>query len=306
MTRSTEVDQETPGVRRFQRKRLLGSCVFWWASAWALLVPVHADELAAPSEYKAMPWHLVDVWWDVGQDTPFESYSIDVTIKNPVPADINLYIAPIGLGHLNGIPFYGGLQTQADGYTKQNRRLRKIGPGFLMSMWGERSHDAIRPAQGGFFQSSGHEGDFISVRRAYAWTPGKYTYRVVRMDREVVAEKPCTWVGAFVYSHARDENVFVGALRFPAEKLVLARRLASFVEVYGGRIPVEKIPRVQVTFGNLKLNGQVVTRPGVMAVYPKGVPDYAAARLLESDLVIQVGEPVKDRRTRREVLFKRE
>jgi hypothetical protein len=306
MTRSTEVDQETPGVRRFQRKRLLGSCVFWWTSAWALLVPVHADELTAPSEYKAMPWHLVDVWWDVGQDTPFESYSIDVTIKDPVPADINLYIAPIGLGHLNGIPFYGGLQTQADGYTKQNRRLRKIGPGFLMSMWGERSHDAIRPARGGFFQSSGHEGDFISVRRAYAWTPGKYTYRVVRMDREVVAEKPCTWVGAFVYSHARDENVFVGALRFPAEKLVLARRLASFVEVYGGRIPVEKIPRVQVTFGNLKLNGQVVTRPGVMAVYPKGVPDYAAARLLESDLVIQVGEPVKDRRTRREVLFKRE
>ncbi|MEO2021074.1 MAG: hypothetical protein ABGX05_04550, partial [Pirellulaceae bacterium] len=126
MTRSTEVDQGTPGVRRFQRKRLLGSCVFWWASAWALLVPVHADELAAPSEYKAMPWHLVDVWWDVGQDTPFESYSIDVTIKDPVPADINLYIAPIGLGHLNGIPFYGGLQTQADGYTKQNRRLRKI------------------------------------------------------------------------------------------------------------------------------------------------------------------------------------
>ena len=306
MTRSTEISEGNPWVRRCQRKRLLGSCVLWSVSAWALLVPVHADELAAPAEYKAMPWHLVDVWWDVGQDTPFESYSIDVTIKDPVPADINLYIAPIGLGHLNGIPFYGGVQTQADGYTKQNRQLRKIGPGFLMSMWGERSHDAIRPALGGFFQSSGHEGDFISVRRAYAWTPGKYTYRVARMDREVVAEKPCTWVGAFVYSHARDENVFVGALRFPAEKLVLARRLASFVEVYGRRIPVEKIPRVQVTFGNLKLNGQVVTRPGVMAVYPQGVPDYAAARLLESDLVIQFGEPVKDRRTRREVLFKRE
>ncbi len=306
MSRLTRANLASPWGHCCQQKRLLGWCVLSWVASWVFLVPIHADELVAPAKYKAMPWHLVDVWWDVGQDTPFESYSIDVTIKDPVPADINLYIAPIGLGHLNGIPFYGGVQTQADGYTKQNRRLRKIGPGFLMSMWGERGHDAIRPALGGFCQSSGHEGDFISVRRAYAWTPGKYTYRVVRMDREVVAKKPCTWVGAFVYSHTRDENVFVGALRFPAEKLVLARRLASFVEIYGRRIPVEKIPKVQVTCGNLKVNGQVITRPGVMAVYPKGVPDYAAARLLESDLVIQVGEPVKDRRTRREVLFKRE
>ena len=267
---------------------------------------VSAGEFVAPERYKSMPWHLVDIWWDVGRDVSFESYSIDVTIKDPVPGDVNLYIAPLGLGHLNGIPFYGGVQTQADGYTKRDRRIRKIGPGFLFSMWGERSHDAIRPASGGFCQSSGHEGDFISVRRSYRWSPGKYTYKIVRMDREMVADKACTWVGAFVYSHGKDENIFVGALRFPAEKLVLSRRVASFVEVYGRRLPVEKIPKVTVIFDNLKLNGKVVAGPGAMAVYPKGVPDYAEARLVEDRLVIRVGELVEERRTRRDVLFKRE
>ena len=55
-----------------------------------------------------MPWHLVDIWWDIGQDAPFESYSIDVDISDDVPSTKNLYISPIGIGHLNNIPFYGG------------------------------------------------------------------------------------------------------------------------------------------------------------------------------------------------------
>jgi hypothetical protein len=156
---------------------------------------------------------------------------------------------------LSGSKFYGGIQTQADGCTKWDRHLPKIGPGFLMSMWGQRSPDAIRPSAGGFWQSSGHEGDFVSVRRPYVWPKGKYTYRVVRMDREVVEGKPCTWVGAFVYSHENDENIFIGALRFPGENLVLARKLASFVEIYGQPIPLEQIPEVTVTFGNLRVNG---------------------------------------------------
>ena len=292
-------------------RRLLGVVMMRLVGSLLLGVLSFAGSLFASEpegtvRYKSMPWHLVDIWWDLGKDVPFESYSIDVTIKDPVPADVNLYIAPIGLGHLNRIAFYGGLQTQADGYTKRDRRLRKIGPGFLMSMWGERSHDAIRPALGGFCQSSGHEGDFVSVRRAYRWAPGRYTYRIVRMDQEQVAGKGCTWVGAFVYSHTKDENVFVGALRFPAEKLILSRQLASFVEVYGRRQPVEKIPKVLVTFGNLRVNGQAIERPGAIAVYPKGVPDYAEAKLQEQQLVVQVGEPVENRSTRREVLYKRE
>ena len=115
----------------------------------------------------------------------------------------------------------------------------------------------------------------MSVRRPYEWKKGKYTYKIVKMDKEEVEGQPMTWVGAFVYSHDKDENVFIGALRFKGENLVLARKVASFVEVYGQRIPVAEIPKVTVTFGNLKVNGKPVKAASADAIYPKKVPDYA-------------------------------
>lgn len=254
-----------------------------------------AVRAADEEKYAPMPWHLVDLWWDTGADIPFESYSLDVNISEDLPPSTNLYVAPIGLGHLSKTPFYGGIQTQADGNTRADPRLRKIGPGFLMSMWGERRLEAIRPADGGFLQSSGHEGDFVSVRRPYEWKKGTYTYRIVKMDKELVDGKPATWVGAFVHSHAKDENIFIGALRFKGENLVLDRKVASFVEVYGKRIPVGEIPHVVVTFGSLKVNGEPLKEPGVEAVYPKGVPDFADAQAVEGSVVIKVGQPVHGR-----------
>jgi hypothetical protein len=123
------------------------------AAALSGVGPTFADD----AQYARMPWHLVDLWWDLGEESPFQSYSIDVTISDDVPSTTNLYIAPIGIAHLSKTPFYGGIQTQADGHTKTSRRIRKIGSGFLMSMWGERSLDAIRPSIGGLCQSSGYD-----------------------------------------------------------------------------------------------------------------------------------------------------
>jgi hypothetical protein len=267
-----------------------------------LLFVLLASPLLA-DEYKSTPWHLVDLWWDIGQDSPFESCSIDVDISDDVPSAKNFYIAPIGIAHLSKTPFYGGIQTQADGYTKRDQSLRKIGPGFIFSRWGERSLDAIQPSIGGFCQSSGHEGDFVSVRRPYEWKKGKFTYKVVKMDKEELDGQPCTWVGVFVFSHEREENVFVGALRFKGENLVLARRVASFVEVYGPRIPLEDIPRVTVTFGNLMVNGKPVKAKEVSAVYPKGVPDYAEAKGKDGTVVVTVGQAVENRKERKAVLI---
>ena len=83
------------------------------------------------------------------------------------------------------------------------------------------------------------------------------------MDQEEIDGKPFTWVGAFVYSHDKDENLFVGALRFKGEKLVLDRKVANFVEVYGRRRPVADIPRVTVTFGSPVVNGKAPRIPSL-------------------------------------------
>lgn len=272
-------------------------------TAHAILILALAFTCIATAEeprYKRMPWHLTDLWWDLGADVPFESYSIDCTISATPPADTDLYIAPIGLGYLNRVPFYSGLQTNCDGNTSADKRLRKLGPGYIFSMWGERSPKAIRPSAGGYWQSSGHEGDFISVRRPFKWKAGKYTYRLVKMDAQKVGDKNHTWVGAFVVSHATDENIFIGSLRFPTSDLVLSRRIASFVEIYGRRKPVEAIPKLTVKFDNLRVNGEPANWKVVDVMYPQGVPDYASAKSIEGGINIDIGKPVETRKSRRE------
>jgi hypothetical protein len=72
------------------------------------------------------------------------------------------------------------------------------------------------------------------------------------------------------------------------------------IDIYGRQIPVEEIPKVTVTFGNLRVNGTPVEKPSATAVYPRRVPDYAEAVAKDGQLVVKVGEPVADRQ-RREV-----
>jgi len=75
-------------------------------------------------------------------------------------------------------------------------------------------------------------------------------------------------------------------------------------DFYGRLIPVEQIPKVTVTFGNLRVNGTPVDKPSATAVYPKGVPDYAEAVVRDGQLVVRVGEPVSNRQDRRVELLR--
>jgi hypothetical protein len=253
-----------------------------------------------------LPWHLIDTWWDLGEDRFFISYSVDVTVSADVPSSVRLYIAPIGLGFLNKTQFYGGLQTDVYSRTRADETRRWIGPGFIFSMWGERSFDAIRASEGALCDSAVEDpGDFVGVRRAFQWKKGSYTFHLVRMDREEVEGKPYTWVGAFVRVHTTGENIFLGALRFGGEDLVLDRRVANFVEIYGpDTVRLDQIPKVQITFGNLRVNRKPVEKLSAIAIYPDGVPDYARAVAKEHTIVITLGELVKDRPSRKVELFK--
>lgn len=278
-----------------------------FACLFISVAPLHSDDAAPEAkpepQYKNMPWHLVDHWWDLGADQKFESLSIDVIISEDVPSSVRLYVAPVGLAHLSKTPFYGGIQTMTDATTKTDPKIRNIGPGFLFSMWGARTFDAIRPSEGGFCQSSGHEGDFVSVRRPFEWKKGKYTFKLIKMDREVVDGQPHTWVGNFIYNHATDSNIFVGALRFPGEDLVLDRKVANFVEIYGRRRPVSEIPKLTVTFFPPVVNGVPSTPLTAEAIYPQGVPDYAESAAKDGAIEVTVGQPVEGREKRRAMVI---
>ncbi|MCA9269595.1 MAG: hypothetical protein KDA41_14035, partial [Planctomycetales bacterium] len=78
----------------------------------------------------------------------------------------------------------------------------------------------------------------------------------------------------------------------------LSPKVASFVEIYGSAIPTADIPRVDVLFSNLRVNGKLIAAPGASAHYPSGVPDFAAARAEGNGVLVRVGEEVPDRRNR--------
>jgi hypothetical protein len=253
--------------------------------------------------YAPLPWHLASTRWDLGQEQPFESLAVDVSISDDLPQGQFLYIAPVGLARLGDTTLYGGIQTRMDAITRADPTHRAIGPGFIFSRWGERSMDAIRPGEGGWLESSGHQGDFISARRFFRWTKGSYTFSLRRLEGEIVDGAAHTWVGAYVRPAAGTE-IFVGALRFPGDGLRLGREVRNFVEIYGSPSPRSvEIPRVTVTFGPPVVNGRPSPRASARVVYPDGVPDVASAVAREGAIVVTIGTAVRDRSAREELLL---
>jgi hypothetical protein len=274
--------------------RMMTHSLFGFLTVIGILVclctgPVNADEDGIGNP----PWHLVDYWWDFGEPVAFQSYSLDVTISDEVDSAIRFYIAPVGLGYLSGEMFYGGIQTNSDGFESHPHQQRQyIGRGGIFSRWHERGLQAVRRSYGGLFESGGYEGDFVSVRNRFEWGTGRYTYSIRNQGTQEVDGKSYTWVGAFVYSHDEQQEQYIGSLRFEGAELELGRQLASFVEIYGGLIPYEKIPKVTITFENWRVNGKPIVPVSASANYPVNVPPYLHSKVEGSKVHAICGEPV--------------
>ena len=133
------------------------------------------------------PWHMADVWWSFEKPTSnFEKLEVEVTIDRDVPDSYNLYVAPVGIARINGIDFYGGLQTNVNGWASKKSRTRvHPGMGAIFSRWAQDkktplSLDNVRTVKNGLCESAGYEGSFCSVRRPFKWGKGTYVYSIVK------------------------------------------------------------------------------------------------------------------------------
>lgn len=258
-----------------------------------------AEELGI--ELPALPWHVANVWWHLESEVEdFESLRVAVTIDRDVPETVNLYVAPVGVALINGLQFYGGLQTNINGWESRESRTRVgRGRGGIFSRW---SHDKKTPIgldhvrEGGpdcLVESAGYEGEFASVRRPLAWTRGTWIYEVRKDGAEEIDGAKHTWFECRI-RNPQGEWHPIGKLRFEGERFTFWNRHSAFVEVYATtQIPRSGIPKVNVTFGRPEINGKPAAITRASAHYPnsgsQAAPDCAMIVADGSDVRVEVG-----------------
>ena len=173
------------------------------------------------------PEHMANIWWDWPHK--FRVLEIDFTIHND-PGDFSRPTRPVPdamrQSLLSDVVFYFGLQTNVQ------RRVK----GLIFSRWGTRdlANARVADAVEGWTQSSGHEGDFIGVRRAYDWGAGEYRVRFAPDGSEADGE----WFGLWITDKARGVTTWIGSLKFPylnGEAVLNQQSIYTTVEIYGVR-----------------------------------------------------------------------
>jgi hypothetical protein len=261
------------------------------------------EEMAkeAGVELPHLPWHVANVWWDLAKPTDhFESLEIDVTIDRDVPDSYNLYISPCGIAKINGLDFYGGLQSNVNGWKDgENQKRLHPGKGAIFSRWSSDKKTPVsldnvkKAAPECLVESAGYEGEFCSVRRPYPWTAGTYTYGISKGKTTVEDGHTNTWFTCRV--KAPDKTVTeIGSLRFEGSEFTFWARHSAFVEVYSTeKIPRSGIPKVNVTFSLPRLNGRKADVAKASAYYPAKTgpasPDCAWVKADGENVRVEVG-----------------
>ena len=233
-----------------------------------------AEIKAVPSDGIRRPWHTTDLYWrGTRQVADVKTIGVTFTVDKDVPDTVNLYIAPMGGQHLNRIMFYGGIQSNVNGWPSPTERRRvHPGPGAIFSRWGGEpvSIDAAKPVEGGLCESAGYEGEFVSVRKPMAWKAGTYTWELRKEETVRIKDDPHTWYACFLTDHDRKKETRVGALRFEGETFAFNGRSTSFVEIYAtSKIPRSQVPEVSVVFQPPKVNGETLLPKSVGVFHPR-------------------------------------
>ncbi len=199
------------------------------------------------------PEHMAYLWWQWRQDRDYSGdgqggireLTFDFTIHND-PGDFSdvygLYLM-LCHGFIGDVGFYFGLQTDVDGHPENVG-----GKGLTFSRWDTRDLANARAvdSEEGWTQSSGHEGDFIGVRRTYDWGVGEYRVSFAPDGADADGE----WFGVWITDKATYETTWIGSLKFPYEngRAAVGPAVHTTMEIYGGRqIEASRIPAWHVS-----------------------------------------------------------
>ena len=181
------------------------------------------------------PEHMAWLWWGwdrAESERGFEEMEIAFTVHDDVgdlPGINGLYLI-LCYGFISDRAYYFGLQSNTHSATLP---VYDRGKGVVFSRWGTRDLALARYSEDdGWTQSSGHEGDFIGVRRLYEWGPGDYVARLAPDGREREGQ----WFGLWLTDVDAGTTTWIGSLRFPTVEgeARIGGPVYSTVEIYGG------------------------------------------------------------------------
>ena len=151
-------------------------------------------------------------YWEGGHDR-LREVIVDFTIQNDPGdwSDRNSYYLILMQNAISGERFYFGLQSDVE-HRDNPLGLTNRGKGAIFSRWGTRDLAYARAAPtDGWTQSSGHEGDFIGVRREYDWSAGDYRARIAPDGLEDDGE----WFSVWITDLGTNVTMWIGSLKFP-------------------------------------------------------------------------------------------
>lgn len=167
---------------------------------------------------------LVSVIWNFGKPR-FSSLYVNISIISDPDNRDGLYFQMYE-GNINSVPFYFGLQTRVfrPGYGFMGR-------GLIFSRWKTRDLSNVRIVEGGWSESSGHEGNFVGIRKLYDWATHKYELKIALIESDDLGD----WYGVWIYDLDEGTEDFLGSIRFPEtapNKTGIADGGVSWIELY--------------------------------------------------------------------------
>jgi hypothetical protein len=161
-----------------------------------------------------------------------------------------------GSPNMDGIyfQFYNAYLNDTIGFYYGFQTITKGKKGFIFSRWSTRDLSNSIIANGGWSESAGYEGDFISVRRWYDWEAGSYTITLKKDSTDKIGD----WYSVWVLNNQNSNKDYMGSLRFQisSKSSGIKSGFGTWTEIYSKGIPINSpIPNWNISIEKVLADG---------------------------------------------------